>query len=170
MHVHPARAARVVLVATLLVGGTALGTTGCAVGERHRSPDEVAASVQGAGEQAGSAVATVRTAVVLLGDDRLAVTTADTAQADSVRVLEEATRTLTTLAPPDARTGRARDAVLAAVQDATTAVVAAGAWITASGPRTGDDRAEPPPEVLAVLDDAAGGLDRAIADADGAGS
>lgn len=165
MQVLPARAARSALLAALLVGGL---VSGCAVGERHRSPDEVTASVQDAGEQAGSAVATVRTAVVLLGAGRLAVTTADTAQADSVKVLEEATRTLTTLAPPDPGTGRARDDVLAAVQDATTAVVEAGAWITASGRFTGADRDERPDAVVAGLDDARAALDLAITGAEGA--
>lgn len=120
---------------------------GFAVGERHRDPAEVTASVQDAGDQAASAVATVRTAVELLRDDRLAVTVADTTQADSIRVLEQATRTLTTLAPPTPGTRHTRDDLLAAVQQATTAVVAAGAWI--AGDRTGS-----PDQVLAMLAEA----------------
>lgn len=147
--------AAVGVAAVLLLGA-------CAVGEQHRSPAEVTAAVQDAGEQAGSAVATVRTAVVLLGEGRLAVPTADTAQADSLRVLEDATRTLTTLAPPDRGTGVARDGVLAAVQDATVVVVGAGTWITASGPDAGADRATVPRPLVADLDDALAALDRSV--------
>lgn len=158
MHVSRARSAAAVVAAL----GLALPLGGCAVGEAHRSPDEALASVQDAGDQAASAVATVRAAVVLLGRERLSVTAADTAQADSVRVLEEATRTLTTLAPPDTGTAAARDSVLAAVQGATTTVVAAGAWITASGEQAGADRGTVPDPLVADLDEAHDAVDVAV--------
>lgn len=158
-------------VAALVAAATAGALlAGCAVGEAHRAPDEVAASVEDAGEQASSAVETVTTAVDLAGRGRLTLTVASTAQADSVRVLEEATRTLTTLAPPDRGTGAARDVTLAAVQDATAAVVAAGDWVAASGSAQGVDRSAPPTAVLAALDDAGAALDRAVTVAAGAGS
>ncbi len=163
MHVSRTRAATGAVTALAVAAGLA----GCAVGEAHRAPDEVLASVQDAGEQAASAVATVRTAVVLLGRERLSVTAADTAQADSVRVLAEATRTLTTLAPPDTGTGAARDAVLAAVQDATTSVVAAGTWITASGDQAGADRAAVPDALVADLAESHDAVDVAVTSVEG---
>lgn len=143
----------------LVAVALALLLGGCAVGEQHRDPAEVAASLSDAGDQAASAVTTVRTAVRLLGEDRITPAVADTTQADSIRVLEQATRTLTTLSPPDAATGQTRDELLAAVQDATTAVVAAGAWIT------GDPaaRTEVPPQVLRDLDAAAGAVSQLAA-------
>lgn len=112
------------------------------------------ASVQDAGDQASSAVATVRTAVRQLGQDRITPTVADTVQADSIRVLEEATRTLTTLSPPDATVRTARDDVLDAVQAATAAVVDAGVWIT--GPSAAHRQV--PENLLRELDQAWGAL------------
>lgn len=147
------------LLATLLASG------GCAVGEAHRSAPEVAASIQDAGGQARSAVATVRWAVDLLSHDRLTAPAAETTWADSLRVLAEAERTLTTLTARGAEVGTARDRVLAAVRDATTAVVAAGAWVTASGTSTGADRARSPDQLLVDLDAACDALDVAVAGA-----
>lgn len=135
------------LVAVVLLAG-------CAVGEQHRDPAEMTASIEDAGAQAASAVATVRTVVRQLGEDRIVPTLADTAQADSIRVLEEATRTLTTLAPVDGPTRTLRDEMLNAVQEATSAVVDAGAWIT--GPP--QNRTEVPAGLLRTLDTAWGGL------------
>lgn len=63
MHVSRARSAAAVVAAL----GLALPLGGCAVGEAHRSPDEALASVQDAGDQAASAVATVRAAIALFG-------------------------------------------------------------------------------------------------------
>lgn len=132
----------------------------CAVGEQHRDPAEVAASLQAAGDQAASAVTTVRTAVRLLGTDRISPAVADTAQADSILVLAQATRTLTTLSPPDQDTADTRDDLLTAVQDATAAVVEAGAWIT------GDpaDRTTVPADLLRLLDESGGTVARLAAD------
>ncbi|HEY0215394.1 MAG TPA: hypothetical protein VGC57_03260 [Cellulomonas sp.] len=161
---------RAVLPAGLLVTLLVAPTAGCAVGEAHRSTGEVAAAVQSAGEQAGSAVATVRLSVELLGDGGLSLTATDTAQSDQLEVLEAAERTLTTMSPPDAATGAARDATLTAVQQATRAVVAAGGWITASGGRSTTERDAVPHDVVADLDAAQDALDEAITQAAEAGT
>lgn len=146
------------LAPVLLAASVALGTASCTVSDEDRSTTEVAAGLQSAGEEASSAVATARLAFVQLRDGKTFRATADVAQSDSIFVLENATRALTTLVPPDAATDAARDALLDAVQQATTSVVATRAWIVTPGTESADD-------VLADLGDASDALDAAIAGA-----
>ncbi len=158
MHVTaPARASAArPWAAGLLAAVVALGPAACTVSDTDRPTAEVAAGLESAGEEASSAVATSRLALVQLRDGALFRATADTAQSDSIQVLEDATRSLTTLVPPDTATDEVRDAVLVAVQQATSSVVAARAWIVEPGTGSADD-------VLGDLDDAADALDAAIA-------
>lgn len=121
--------------------------------------------MQGALELASSAVATTSLTIDLLDDGRLTTAVADTAIADQIGELADATAALTTLVPPEDVSATARADGLDAVAEATAAVVAARAFVARDAGGELTDAGEVPgdaSEALALLDGASEGIDAVL--------
>lgn len=140
-----------------------LASAGCV--SSRQQPAQASASVQGALELASSAVATTSLTIDLLDDGRLTTAVADTAIADQIGELADATAALTTLVPPEDVSATARADGLDAVAEATAAVVAARAFVARDAGGELTDAGEVPgdaSEALALLDGASEGIDAVL--------
>jgi hypothetical protein len=146
-------------VALVVAGGAAL--SGCTVAS-HQEPGQATAAVQDALAEAASAARTTLLTVELLDADRLTTPVADTAVAEQVRVLEQASTALATLVPPDDTSSAQRAAGLDALADVTSEVVAARAWVAREAGGDLSDAGDVP----ASGEEAAARLDAATADLD----
>ena len=141
-----ARRCGAALIASLLT----LTLCGCVASRQQ--PGQADAAVESALELASSAVETTTLTVTLLDDDRLTSAVADTAIADQIGELADASAALTTLVPPDDDSASARADGLTAVAQATAAVVAARAFVARDAGAELSDAGEVPADASAAVD------------------